>query len=125
MGFVDGRNLENRSVPLIKMEVDVATLAQLNQEISDRTNADNTERQARIDAINASNGALAAHIAVSIHSGAHGGEANADTLDGYHAGSFAMAGSTTPHQLSHQSGHSDALTGTLSVSITGSAYYAG
>lgn len=50
-GITDGRLLEDRSTPLGKLEVDVATLAQLNTESSTRAAADNT-LQGNIDSVN-------------------------------------------------------------------------
>lgn len=82
MGILDGRNLENRSVPLLKLEVDVATLAQLQQEIADRIADVNAEELARIDAdealqdnIDAANAALATHAGTGIAT-AHPGQLN-------------------------------------------------
>jgi hypothetical protein len=75
MGILDGRNLENRSVPLVKMEVDVATLAQFLQEVADRIAADAAEALARGNADTTLQNNINAHTGTQI-STAHAGLIN-------------------------------------------------
>ena len=129
MGFVDGRNLEERSVALTKMEVDVATLAQLSQEVSDRQTAVSNEAAARIAGDNASNGALGAHINIALANAPHSGPINSatqisDTSIGMSKLNFvpALQGDFSAHHSRHVQGGADAFNGdTLVANITGTA----
>jgi hypothetical protein len=144
--------LEDRSVNLFKLEVDVPTLVQFNQEIADRIAGDNAEALARSTADGIIQGNLNTHTGTGI-STAHGGLLNVESqisngAIGFHKltptpasqGDFSShvgdgsihftlgygLGQASPgqHAGQHVVGGADALGGTLGVSITGSANYA-